>query len=60
VPEEGEGQVRIGLTISGAIALGAYEGGALDLTPDETARIDELSERRERDFDPPFAPDWRD
>jgi diketogulonate reductase-like aldo/keto reductase len=32
----------------------------LDLTPDETARIDELSERRERNFDPPFAPDWRD
>lgn len=23
------GQLRIGLTISGAIALGAYEGGAL-------------------------------
>jgi 2,5-diketo-D-gluconate reductase B len=32
----------------------------LDLTPEETARIDELSERRERNFDPPFAPDWRD
>jgi diketogulonate reductase-like aldo/keto reductase len=32
----------------------------VDLTPDETARIDELSERRERNFDPPFAPDWRD
>jgi diketogulonate reductase-like aldo/keto reductase len=32
----------------------------LDLTPDETARIDELSERRERNFDPPWAPDWRD
>ena len=32
----------------------------LDLTPDENARIDELSERRERNFDPPFAPDWRD
>jgi diketogulonate reductase-like aldo/keto reductase len=31
-----------------------------DLTPEETARIDELSERRERNFDPPFAPDWRD
>jgi 2,5-diketo-D-gluconate reductase B len=32
----------------------------LDLTPEETARIDELSERRERNFDPPFAPDWDD
>jgi 2,5-diketo-D-gluconate reductase B len=32
----------------------------LDLTPDETARIDELSERPERNFDPPFAPDWHD
>jgi 2,5-diketo-D-gluconate reductase B len=32
----------------------------LDLTADETARIDELSQRRERNFDPPFAPDWRD
>ncbi|MEA2430842.1 MAG: 2,5-diketo-D-gluconate reductase [Thermoleophilaceae bacterium] len=32
----------------------------LDLTPEESARIDELSERRERNFDPPFAPDWRD
>jgi diketogulonate reductase-like aldo/keto reductase len=32
----------------------------VDLTPEETARIDELSERRERNFDPPFAPDWRD
>jgi diketogulonate reductase-like aldo/keto reductase len=32
----------------------------IDLTPEETARIDELSERRERNFDPPFAPDWRD
>ena len=32
----------------------------LDLTPAETARIDELSDRRERNFDPPFAPDWRD
>jgi diketogulonate reductase-like aldo/keto reductase len=32
----------------------------LDLTAEETARIDELSERRERNFDPPFAPDWRD
>jgi 2,5-diketo-D-gluconate reductase B len=32
----------------------------LGLTAEETARIDELSERRERNFDPPFAPDWRD
>jgi diketogulonate reductase-like aldo/keto reductase len=32
----------------------------LDLSPEETSRIDELSERRERNFDPPFAPDWRD
>jgi 2,5-diketo-D-gluconate reductase B len=32
----------------------------LDLTGDETRRLDELSERRERNFDPPFAPDWRD
>jgi 2,5-diketo-D-gluconate reductase B len=32
----------------------------IDLAPEETARIDELSERRERNFDPPFAPDWRD
>jgi 2,5-diketo-D-gluconate reductase B len=33
---------------------------SLDLTPEETVRIEELSERRERNFDPPFAPDWRD
>jgi len=32
----------------------------IDLTDDETARIDELSEQRERAFDPSFAPDWRD
>jgi diketogulonate reductase-like aldo/keto reductase len=32
----------------------------LDLTGEETARIDELSERRARNFDPSFAPDWRD
>ena len=32
----------------------------IDLTDEERARIDELSERRERNFDPPFAPDWRD
>ena len=32
----------------------------LDLSDDEAARIDELSEQRVRNFDPPFAPDWRD
>ncbi len=32
----------------------------IDLTDEETARIDELSEQRERIFDPSFAPDWRD
>ena len=32
----------------------------VELTPEQTARIDELSERRERNFDPPFAPDWHD
>jgi len=32
----------------------------IDLSAEETARIDELSERRERNFDPPFAPDWHD
>ena len=32
----------------------------LDLTDEEAARIDELSEQRERYFDPSFAPDWRD
>ena len=32
----------------------------IDLAPEETARIDELSEQRVRNFDPPFAPDWRD
>jgi diketogulonate reductase-like aldo/keto reductase len=32
----------------------------IDLTAEETAAIDELSEQRERNFDPPFAPDWRD
>ncbi|MDQ3936123.1 MAG: aldo/keto reductase [Actinomycetota bacterium] len=32
----------------------------LDLTGDEAARLDELSERRERYFDPSFAPDWKD
>lgn len=32
----------------------------LDLTAEETARLDEISERRERYFDPGFAPDWKD
>ena len=32
----------------------------IDLTDEETARIDELSEQRKRAFDPSFAPDWRD
>jgi 2,5-diketo-D-gluconate reductase B len=32
----------------------------VELTPEETAQLDELSERRERNFDPSFAPDWRD
>jgi len=32
----------------------------IDLSDEDKARIDELSERRERNFDPPFAPDWRD
>jgi 2,5-diketo-D-gluconate reductase B len=32
----------------------------LDLTDEDVARLDELSERRERYFDPSFAPDWRD
>jgi 2,5-diketo-D-gluconate reductase B len=32
----------------------------IQLSAEETAKIDELSERRERNFDPPFAPDWRD
>jgi diketogulonate reductase-like aldo/keto reductase len=32
----------------------------IDLTDEETARIDELSERRERNFNPSWAPDWRD
>ena len=32
----------------------------LDLTDEERARIDELAEGRERNFDPPWAPDWRD
>ena len=32
----------------------------IDLSGEETKRIGELSERRERNFDPSFAPDWRD
>src|SRR4051812_43949532 len=32
----------------------------IDLTDDDVAQIDSLSDRRERNFDPPFAPDWRD
>lgn len=32
----------------------------LDLTDEEIGRIDELSEQRERNFDPGFAPDWKD
>jgi diketogulonate reductase-like aldo/keto reductase len=32
----------------------------IDLSDEETRRIDELAERRERNFDPDFAPDWRD
>jgi len=32
----------------------------LDLSDEETGRIDELSERRHRNVDPGFAPDWGD
>ena len=32
----------------------------VDLTDEERQRIDELSDQRQRNFDPPFAPDWRD
>ena len=32
----------------------------VDLSDDEVTRIDELSEQRERNFDPSFAPDWKD
>ena len=32
----------------------------ISLSAEETARIDELSSQRERAFDPPWAPDWRD
>ena len=32
----------------------------LGLSDDEVAQLDSLSEQRVRNFDPPFAPDWRD
>jgi 2,5-diketo-D-gluconate reductase B len=32
----------------------------LDLSDEDVARLDELSDQRVRNFDPPFAPDWRD
>jgi len=32
----------------------------VELTAEERQRIDELSDQRQRNFDPPFAPDWRD
>jgi 2,5-diketo-D-gluconate reductase B len=32
----------------------------VDLTDEDVRRLDELSERRERYYDPSFAPDWRD
>ena len=32
----------------------------VELTDEERQRIDELSDQRQRNFDPPFAPDWRD
>jgi 2,5-diketo-D-gluconate reductase B len=32
----------------------------ISLTPEETERIDELSTARQRNFDPSWAPDWRD
>ncbi|HZI91335.1 MAG TPA: aldo/keto reductase [Thermoleophilaceae bacterium] len=32
----------------------------VELTDEEKCHIDELSEQRQRNFDPPFAPDWRD
>ena len=32
----------------------------VELSEQETGRIDELSERRQRNFDPSFAPDWGD
>jgi diketogulonate reductase-like aldo/keto reductase len=33
---------------------------SLDLTDEEVARLDALSDERVRNFDPSFAPDWRD
>ena len=32
----------------------------IDLSDDDVARIDELAETRQRNFSPPWAPDWRD
>jgi 2,5-diketo-D-gluconate reductase B len=32
----------------------------VELTAEHTSRLDELSDRRQRFFDPSFAPDWRD
>jgi diketogulonate reductase-like aldo/keto reductase len=32
----------------------------IDLSDEEKASIDELSEQRQRNFSPSFAPDWRD
>ena len=32
----------------------------VELTDEERQRIDGLSDQRQRNFDPPFAPDWRD
>jgi 2,5-diketo-D-gluconate reductase B len=32
----------------------------IELTEEETERIKKLSEQRERNFDPDFAPDWKD
>jgi 2,5-diketo-D-gluconate reductase B len=32
----------------------------VDLTEEETERINELSSQRQRNFDPSFGPDWRD
>ena len=32
----------------------------ISLTPEETERIDELSKARQRNFNPSWAPDWRD
>lgn len=32
----------------------------LDLEPEERQQIDRLADARQRSFDPPFAPEWRD